>query len=123
MKRIVFHESYKTLNSTAPVCRELNWELGIFENLTSLGTVCFGQCVLDTSMLEIGEELLRSFSWFSPDCLEVLASSSKGIRVYQFCILFIQKDEMEPSAALKKCYYGLLKNFVRDSNSNIKKNF
>lgn len=22
----------------APMCRELNWELGIFENLTSLGT-------------------------------------------------------------------------------------
>lgn len=38
MKRIVFHESYKTLNSMAPVCGALNWELGIFENLTSLGT-------------------------------------------------------------------------------------
>lgn len=38
MKRIVFHEGYKRLNSVASVCRELNWELGIFENLTSLGT-------------------------------------------------------------------------------------
>lgn len=108
MKRIVFHESYNTLNSTAPVCRELNWELGIFENLTSLVT-CLPRHIHVGNRGRTAEVFLVVFS-----CL--LGSVSLKLRgnpslpVLHFVYT---KDEMEPSAALKKCYYVLLKNFVR----------